>query len=125
MIMGYGDVWMSGPVFEDYYIKLRDIIDSGQPGCNYCSLLASLVGDFVPNWKLKTDRVSLHVTAPVSPPIEVRIEESGGPDEELNELAAVFLWATEGRVILFDSLLSHPLNYSFLFIANKWAKKLE
>src|SRR5947199_1934138 len=102
----YGEVWMSGPVFEDYYIKLHDIIDNGQRGCNYCSLLTNLVNDFVPNWKSKTDRVSLHVTAPVRRPIEVRINEALEPDVELNELSTVFLSATEGIVILFDSPLS-------------------
>jgi hypothetical protein len=119
----YGEAWMSGPVFEHHYIKLPDIIDHDQRGCSYCSLLANLVNDFVPNWKSKTERVSLHVTAPVRRPIQVRINEAPEPDVDLNELSAVVLSATEGMVILFDSPLSHTAYYSSSFIANQWSQK--
>ena len=102
----YGKVWMSGPSLR--IITSEPTISSTMP--NAAAIIAlclpNLVNDFVPNWKSKTDRVSLHVTAPVRRPIEVRINEALEPDVELNELSTVFLSATEGIVILFDSPLS-------------------
>ena len=85
--ISYGGKWISGPVFEDPSIKLPNIIDNGRRGsCSYCSLLVSVVNDFVPDWKSRVDQVSLHVTAPVNRPIEIRIYEALAPDEQLDEL---------------------------------------
>ena len=98
----HGARWISGPVFQHTYVELNHIIKNGPRGCLYCSLLTNLVNNFVPDWKSKVDKLSLHVTAPIGRPLELRINECIAPDEELNEISNVFVSASLGALIFMD-----------------------
>lgn len=95
-----GKMWATGPVFEDSYLPAVNIIENERRGCHYCSLLIQVTDEFVPNWRSRKDKISLHVIAPDRRPIEVRIMEAPLPNTELLELANVHLSAPEGKVNL-------------------------
>jgi Heterokaryon incompatibility protein (HET) len=95
----YGTQWTTGRAFEHSYLKFVDILASGQNGCCYCSLLASVVYEYVPDWTLRVDGLSIHVIAPDERPMEVRVSESADPHAEIVELAYVFLFLSIGQPI--------------------------
>jgi hypothetical protein len=94
----HGKMWTTGPVFENNYLPVTNIIENERLGCHYCSLLIQIIDEFVPDWRPKKNKISLHVTAPDRRPIQVRIQEAPLPDAEFLELANVHLSAPEGKI---------------------------
>ena len=78
---------------------MNHVINKASLGCIYCSLLSSLVGDFVPEWQSKAEKISLYVTAPVGRPLVVQISESVDPHKQLNELCTVSLSTLPGTLM--------------------------
>ena len=94
----YGKMWTTGPVFEDNYLPVVNIMENERRGCHCCSLLIQVIDEFVPNWRPNKDIMSFHVIAPDRRPIEITIMEAPLPNAELLELANVQLSAPEGKI---------------------------
>ncbi|OCK76130.1 HET-domain-containing protein [Lepidopterella palustris CBS 459.81] len=86
----YSSEWTTGRVFQDNYLHASDAIRKSREGCPICSLILNILDLFLPDWRLKQEKLRLDVLAPDNRPFEVRVNEvPEEPNALLRELVNV------------------------------------
>ena len=107
----YGSQWTSGPVFQHSYIPLNQVLVAADLECIFCTLLKSLVCNFVTDWLREVESISLHVTAPCARPLVVQISQAVDPHQQLDELCSISVSTPSGKYWTFTA---QPANLAFL-----------